>query len=115
MVMTPEDLRAMTLGDLEVLAGRMEIAARTIRDAMTLLGGPPQTGAVVHTAPFIQPIAPQIAPPHQGIAPLSHQAAVKQERLRWLAEQRQSAERQEKLAQFRHDFGKEDEKEEMAG
>lgn len=37
--MTPEDLGAMTLADLEAMAARCETAARTIRDAMALLGG----------------------------------------------------------------------------
>jgi len=37
--MTPEQLGAMTLADAEALAGRLEAAARTIREAMALMGG----------------------------------------------------------------------------
>jgi hypothetical protein len=44
MGMTPEQLGAMTLADAEALATRLESAARTIRDAMALMGGGPVSG-----------------------------------------------------------------------
>lgn len=34
------DLSAMTLADAEALAARLETAARTIRDALSMMGGP---------------------------------------------------------------------------
>lgn len=53
--MTPEELGTLTLADLEAMATRLEGAARTIRDAMTLLHGAPQAGLT------------QVAPPPVGV------------------------------------------------
>ena len=47
--MTPEQLSSMTLGDAEAMATRLEVAARTIREAMSLMGGGANWPQVVET------------------------------------------------------------------
>ena len=52
--MSPEQLGAMTLADAEALAARLESAARTIRDAMSLMGGGvPQTMESIARGPML--------------------------------------------------------------
>lgn len=48
------DLSAMTLADAEALAARLETAARTIRDALAMMGTPHATVSV----PFVQQAGP---------------------------------------------------------
>lgn len=52
MALTAEQLGQMTLADAEALATRLESAARTIRDAMALMGGAPSVSSpvVLHNA-----------------------------------------------------------------
>lgn len=49
--MTPEQMSAVTLGEFEAMATRLEAAAKQIRDAMALLGGAPAAVAVPVAAP----------------------------------------------------------------
>lgn len=43
--MTPKEIGKLTLADLEAIAARFESAARTIREAQSLLGGAPAAQA----------------------------------------------------------------------
>lgn len=51
--MNPDDASRMTIGDLEVLAARLEAAATTIRNALALLGAP-QVGLTQAATPAVQ-------------------------------------------------------------
>lgn len=62
------DLAAMTLGEMEALAERLEGAAKTIRGAMALMGGP----VVIQNGPapvgLVSPgIVTHVAAPHPGL------------------------------------------------
>lgn len=70
--MTPEDFASMTLGEFEAFASRVEVAARTLREAMSFLGAsqvgltqaapPAQQPASLLTAPYAQqPASPYAA------------------------------------------------------
>ncbi len=111
--MTPDDLSTMTLRELEELAKRMETAARTIRDAMSLLGGA-QTNAGPHVPPAIihqdgYRLEPALGtnriPPQQP----SHPNLMTPERLQRLEELRMDPARDALLKQFAKDGGKEEE------
>lgn len=58
--MTSEQLGHMALADAEALASRLESAARTIRDAMALLGGGPMLTPAHAASPLGLPTTPAI-------------------------------------------------------
>lgn len=58
--MTPEEIGALTLADLEAMAARFGAAVKTIREAQALLGG---RHNLEHGAPAENPPPAQPAPP----------------------------------------------------
>ncbi len=93
--MTQEDLSMMTLADFEVMAERLEKAARTIRDAMELLHG--GTQAVLPQGPALPP-----QPVFQPITPRSP-TLLTPEREEYMRELRSDPQRAALLAQFAKD------------
>jgi len=93
------NLGDMTLADIEAVAARLDGAARTIRSALSLLG--PSSLALPGAPPDV--VGPIVS--YQGTAPeaLPHLTEARRKREEYLREIRQSAARQEKLAQFAHD------------
>lgn len=99
--MTPEDISTLTLADLEAIAGRMEHAARTIRDAMALL----QPAQVQMGQPVLRSGPPASAEMSDAALALTlpHLAQVRAEREAELERIRKSPERTRALEQFQHD------------
>lgn len=129
----------MTLGEFEAFASRVEVAARTLREAMSFLGAsqvgltqaapPAQQPASLLTAPYAQqpgyvplagrtmsldnghrfPVPPGGLPSFEPQEHLPHLEAKKAERAAFLAQKREEPERAEMLKQFAHDNGAEEE------
>lgn len=125
--MTPEDFASMTLGEFEAFASRVEVAARTLREAMSFLGAS-QVGLTQAAPPAQQPayvplagrtmsldnghrfpVPPGGLPSFEPQEHLPHLEAKKAERAAFLAQKREDPERAEMLKQFAHDNGAEEE------
>jgi hypothetical protein len=102
---TPEDISTLTLADLEAIAGRMEHAARTIRDAMALLQPGANYPGIPRSEYRLEPALGGMRQPtlQPQQATLPHLQQIREEREAELERIRKSPERTRALEQFQHD------------